>query len=435
MDIIVLAAGNSSRMKSQKSKLFLHIGNYPILAHTLSAAASINPSNIIIVTNKDNNQQVQSLLKNVIPSDINTHYAIQRDQKGTGGAVISAIPYIKSKNVIILYGDVPLVNTQTLQNLYKRIKNNIVALLFKTKQKKHKYGSAQIDDNDFIVRISESNSKYYNNATDALLNSGLFGSSTSILKECINQLEIDTQLSEYLLTDIFNIATKNNYKCSYFLASEKECSGINTLEDLSIAEEYFQNTKRKKMLENEVILIAPETVFFSYDTKIDATVIIHPYVIFGPNVIIEKESIIYSFSDINESYIKNNCQIGPHARLRNNNVIEENSMIGNFAEIKHSTCKKNSKIKHFSYIGNTTLGSGSNIGAGTVTCNYDGKNKHNTYIGNNCFIGGGAMIVAPIRINNDSFVAAGTVVTKNVPQNEMAISRIPQINKKLKNDK
>lgn len=259
-----------------------------------------------------------------------------------------------------------------------------------------------------------------------LCNSGLL-IRKDVLKKLINEIKPSKITGELYITEIVKLAYKNGFKCRYLQRSSEELLGVNTCSELAEMEKIFQNHMRKKHMENGVHLVAPETVFFSYDTKIEQSVTIHPYVVFLNNVHIKSGSIIGPFCVIEGAEIQN-AQVGPFSRLRTGTTLCEGAKAGNFVEIKNSTISEKSKINHLSYVGDSFVGQNTNIGAGTITCNYDGFTKYNTHIGNNVFIGSNSAIVAPINIGDDAVIGAGSTITKNINNDELAISRNHQIN-------
>jgi bifunctional UDP-N-acetylglucosamine pyrophosphorylase/glucosamine-1-phosphate N-acetyltransferase len=248
------------------------------------------------------------------------------------------------------------------------------------------------------------------------------------LEQLISQVKNENTAQEFYLTDIVEIAQNHGLKRSFIKTNSSEVLGVNSRSELAQIEKIKQKQIRKKMLEDGVTLIAPKTVFFNYDTEIASDVVIHPNVVFGEGVKIESNVEIKSFCHIEGAEIKSGSAVGPFARIRSKTVIEENSKIGNFVEIKKSHLKKSSKVSHLSYIGDCEIGENSNIGAGTITCNYDGYNKFKTVIGDDVFIGSNTALIAPLKVGNNAVIGAGSVITKNVDVDDLAISRAKQQN-------
>ena len=257
------------------------------------------------------------------------------------------------------------------------------------------------------------------------------GIHSSALKHLL-KIKRNSLSDEFYLTDIVKILSQENKKISFVEINEEEMFGINNQLDLSIAEVISQNLIRKKAMLSGVKLVDPNSIFINHDTKFGKDVIIHPNVIFGNNVIVDSLVEIKSFSHIEECRIKKGSSIGPFARIRGGTIIGEKSKVGNFVEVKKSDLSTNVKINHLSYIGDTKIGSETNIGAGTITCNYDGKSKNKTKIGKNSFVGSNSTIIAPIKIGDNVTMGAGSVFNKNIPDNSLSIGRSYQTNKKKK---
>ena len=251
---------------------------------------------------------------------------------------------------------------------------------------------------------------------------------TALIDNFINKIDNNNASGEYYLTDVVAIAKNENYKIGYAIAEENEVMGINSRDQLAEAEKLFQDKKRLEFMKNGVTLINPESVYFSYDTEIENDVIIEPNVVFMEGVKIHSNVEIKSFSYLEKCEIKTGAVVGPFARIRPETIIEKNAKIGNFCEIKKSTIGEGTKVNHLTYIGDTTVGKNTNIGAGTITCNYDGYSKFKTKIGNNCFIGSNTIMVAPIEIGDNALTGAGSIITKNVEEKSIAITRAEQKN-------
>ena len=255
---------------------------------------------------------------------------------------------------------------------------------------------------------------------------------SSVLDE-LNKIEKNSVTDEFYLTDLVKILNNQNKKIAFVEINEEEILGVNNQIDLSNAQKISQTFLRKQAMLNGVKLIDPDSVFINFDTNIGKNVIIHPNVVFGNNVNIGSSVEIKSFSHIEDCEIQENCVIGPFARIRGNSILGKESKVGNFVEIKKSNLDQNVKINHLSYIGDSEIGSSTNIGAGTITCNYDGQNKNPTKIGKNSFIGSNSTIIAPIKIGDNVTLGAGSVFNQDVPDNTLSIGRARQINKNKKN--
>ncbi|QXK92369.1 bifunctional UDP-N-acetylglucosamine diphosphorylase/glucosamine-1-phosphate N-acetyltransferase GlmU [Neoehrlichia mikurensis] len=423
MDVVILAAGNSSRMKSNTSKILYKLGNFPVIEHVLHCASLLNPHNLVVVTNSNTEHYIALSLEKY---NLNSQIALQEQRQGTGNAAKLAITKISNsdqKIVLILYGDTPLITVKTIYkmiNLLQNSDNSIIILAFKSNN--NQYGKIITDHNQKVLQIIEKDNSDINSH---LSNSGIMIGYKNIIHDMLNTIQYHGE--ELYLTDVVLSATQHKLKVGYILSTEDEAIGINTRYDLAKAELYFQTRKRNFFLESGVTLLSPEHVFFSLDTKIANEVIIHPYTILGPQVNIKSHVEILAYSYLEKCYIKENSIIGPFARIRGNTTIEQFCNIGNFVEIKESTVNKMSKIKHLSYIGNCTIGENSNFGAGTVICNYDGNKKHHSVIGSYCFIGANSTLISPINVGNYAVIAAGSTITENIPQKSLGIARKRQI--------
>lgn len=403
---VVLAAGHGKRMNSSLPKVLHKIGNFSMLEHVIYNAKQLNPEKIAVVVDLPLTQRLECF------EDIKL--ITQESTLGTGDAVKIAMRNLKelSDIVVVQYGDTPLIKSSTITKMISCLgeSNALVCLGFKTNNKG--YGRLIIENGSLREIVEAQNGR--NNDEEFLANAGIMVAYTKDLHELVEKIECNNQAREYYLTDIVAIAVKSNLNVGYVIADEEEATGINNRNDLATAEFYFQEEKRKFFTNSGVTLVAPETVFFSLDTQIGMDSIVYPYVFFGPGV-----------------KIGSGVRVGPFAKCENT-TIGDGAIIGNFVETKASDIGINTKIKHLSYIGNTQVGRGSNIGAGTVTCNYDGKKKHKTNIGSNCFIGANSSLIAPLNVHDDSLVAAGSVVVKDVPKGSLAIARERQITKKIK---
>lgn len=402
---VVLAAGHGKRMNSSLPKVLQKIGNFSMLEHVIYNAKQLNPEKIVIVVDLPLTQRLKCFE--------GIKLITQESALGTGDAVKIAMRNLKelSDIVVVQYGDTPLIKSSTITKMISCLgeSNALVCLGFKTNNKG--YGRLIIENGSLREIVEAQNGR--NNDEEFLANAGIMVAREKNLRELVEKIECNNQAHEYYLTDIVAIAVKSNLNVGYVIA-EEEATGINNRNDLATAEFYFQEEKRKFFTNSGVTLVAPETVFFSLDTQIGMDSIVYPYVFFGPGV-----------------KIGSGVRVGPFAKCENT-TIGDGAIIGNFVETKASDIGINTKIKHLSYIGNTQVGQGSNIGAGTVICNYDGKKKHKTNIGSNCFIGANSSLIAPLNVHDDSLVAAGSVVVKDVPKGSLAIARERQITKKIK---
>ena len=412
---VILAAGKSTRFISKKSKLTQELAGLPIVSHVYNTAKKISGKNIIVVCNKENHNELSSLLKNC-------KFVIQKNQKGTADAIEAAKSSIKTQNFIILFGDVPLISDNSLKRLINNFKNKVGSMILFKSLKPHGYGRAILEKNKVVKVVEEIHTSKSEKLIE-LCNSGIMLVNKVIFFKLIQQIKFRKIKKERYLTDIFEIYFKKKIPFSFIQAEEEEMSGINTLLDFNKVDKILQKRLVRKFLNNGVLIKKPETCYFSYDTKIQSKVIIEPNVTIRNKVSIKSGSIIKNFSDLEGISVKENCSIGPHARLRPNSTIGKNCKIGNYVEIKSSIIGNDTNISHLSYIGDSNVGSQVNIGAGCITCNYDGVKKNKTFIGNKAFIGSNSSLVAPVKIGNNVRIGAGSVINKDIPRNKLAVRR------------
>ena len=419
LNIIILAAGKGTRMKSPKPKVLHEIANKEMILHVINLCNKIKYKNLFIVLSKDSNN-----IKAVLPK--NVKIIIQKEQLGTANALLCAQEKIgKSKeSLLVLYGDVPLLESSTIKKLIYKSKNNISILGFESMTPKG-YGRIIAEKNKVLEVIEQKNLKGSEKNIN-LCYSGIFCGSAKSIYELLNKVKKNKTQKEFLLTDIFKIANEENISLSLTLANENEVMGINNMYQLSLAEEKYQKKLREKFMMKGIILQKPETIYFSYDTKIESNVKIGPNNTFGKHVVIKKNVSIAASNNIEQTVINDSASVGPFCRFRGGVKIGKFVRIGNFVEIKNSNIGNFSKINHLSYVGDASVGSNSNIGAGTITCNYDGKAKHKTIIGNNVFIGSNCALIAPIKISNKAFIAAGSTISNDVGVNDFSIARAKQ---------
>ncbi|MBI66036.1 MAG: UDP-N-acetylglucosamine diphosphorylase/glucosamine-1-phosphate N-acetyltransferase [Candidatus Marinimicrobia bacterium] len=412
---VILAAGKSTRFISSDSKLTHDLAGLPIVSHVYNTAKKISGKNIIVVCNKDNRDELSSFLKNC-------KFVIQKNPKGTADAIETAKPFIKTKTFIILFGDVPLITDSSLKKLIKSFKNKVGSMILFKSFDPYGYGRVILEKNKVVKVVEEIHTSKSEKLID-LCNSGIMLVNKSIFFKLIKLIKFSKIKKERYLTDIFEIYFKKNIPFTFTHASEDEMSGINNLFDYNKVDRLLQKRLVTKFLNNGVLIKNPETCYFSYDTKIEKKVIIEPNVTIRNAVSIKSGSVIKNFSDLEGVLIRENCSIGPHARLRSKSIIQKNCKIGNYVEIKNSNVGSLTSISHLSYVGDSKIGNKVNIGAGCITCNYDGVKKNKTVIGNNSFIGSNTSLIAPLKIGNNVKIAAGSVINKDIPSNKLAIRR------------
>jgi|TARA_B110000858_G_scaffold193231_1_gene245348 bifunctional UDP-N-acetylglucosamine pyrophosphorylase/glucosamine-1-phosphate N-acetyltransferase len=423
---IILSAGKGNRMQSSIPKPLHTISGKTMLQWVIDANIAAKITKYVIVIPKDN-KEIEAVTK-----DLET--VVQPIPLGTGDAVIQAKKILKDFNgiIIICFADTPFIAPETLKKLTKAVKNGSkIAISGFKKSEKNNYGKILFSKSNQPSEIVEEKDAKIRKIKSEYCNGGIIAINSEILNY-LDKIKSNKLTKEIYLTEIVKLAFLNKEKIDFIEINENEILGINNQIELSKAEKISQDFLRNKAMINGAKLIAPETVFFNFDTKIGKDVVIHPNVIFGKNVNIEKSVEILSFSHIEDSVIKEGSVIGPFARLRGKAIIGPKSKIGNFVEIKNSKLKEQVKINHLSYVGDSEIGKSTNIGAGTITCNYDGKKKNKTKIGSNSFIGSNSSLIAPIKIGDNVTLAAGSVFNKNVPSNSLSIGRAHQVIKKIK---
>ncbi|HEY9090491.1 bifunctional UDP-N-acetylglucosamine diphosphorylase/glucosamine-1-phosphate N-acetyltransferase GlmU [Parasphingorhabdus sp.] len=423
---IILAAGQGTRMKSETHKVLHPIAGKPMLHHLLDTVDSIGVERTVVVVGARREQIEASVEGRKVA------IAVQEDQLGTGHAVAQAKAALEgfAGDVLILYGDVPMVSARTMENMIARLNNGsdprAVVLGFRP-DSAGAYGRIIADEQGEIEKMVE-----YKDADDkerriTLCNSGLMVVRSTDLFILLDQISNDNAAGEYYLPDIVMLPGQKSAVIE--VDDPAEVAGVNSRAELAAVESEWQQRRREKAMADGVSLIAPETVFFSYDTDISSDVIIEPNVIFGPGVTVASGARIYGFSHIEGASIGANTNVGPFARLRPGAVMEEGSKVGNFVEMKKSTLGKGAKANHLTYLGDAEVGEGANIGAGTITCNYDGFFKYKTVIGKGAFIGSNSALVAPVTIGDGAIVAAGAALTKDVAADDLALVRPEQTSK------
>ena len=423
---IILGAGKGTRMKSPTPKILHKIAGKHLIAFSVDLANSLKSKETIVVINEETEQDTRKAL-----SEKKIKFCLQKNQLGTADAVKTAIKSLRSKSkyTLVLYADTPFVTKGTIKRMISKANkgSEIVFLGFQTPTK-NSYGKFKTAPKGTLIDIIEKNEPGYS-SLNSLSNSGILLARSDAIADLTQKIKNDNSKQEYYLTDIVKIAAASGLSSTYVQCEEDECLGVNSQLELSVAERKFQDYFRKKLMASGVSMVSPETCFFSYDTKIKSGCVIEPNVVFGTGVKIQSFTIIRSYSYIEGSHIGRHCQIGPFARLRPNTLLSSAVKVGNFVEIKNSILAPKTKANHLAYIGDAKLGINTNIGAGSIFCNYDGRNKHLTVVGDNVFVGSNASLIAPLKIGDASIVAAGSVVSRDVPSESLAIARPTQQNK------
>ena len=424
--LIILAAGKGTRMQSELPKVLHKVAGSPMLIHAMRAGRALEPKRTIIVAGHG----FEAVSATARAEDPEVEIVRQETQLGTGHAVDQARAALDDFDgtVIVLYGDCPLIQPRTLEELTATLSTAAVSVLGFEAENPARYGRL-ITDGDRLKRIVE-----FKDATPAeravrLCNSGVMAASAELLFDLLSEIGANNASGELYLTDVIGKAVGRGLSCTAIRCAERETLGVNSRVELMQAEKEFQTLRRAEALEDGISMPAPETVHFSYDTVIGRDAIIEQNVVFGPGVTVESGAQIRAFSHLEGAHVARGCVVGPYARLRPGAELAEDVKIGNFVEIKASTLDEGAKVNHLSYIGDAHIGARANIGAGTITCNYDGVMKHHTSIGEAAFIGSNTMLVAPITVGQDAMTASGSVITRDVPAGDLAIARSKQDNK------
>lgn len=422
--LIVLAAGQGTRMKSTLPKVLHKAAGRSLLGHALAAAAEVQPGHTVVVVGPGM-EPVEKEAQRFIPG---TRIALQPQQNGTAGAVSAAKSALAgfSGTIIVLYGDVPLVKPQTIMAMAQAVTADTpLAILGFRAADPRGYGRLILSASGMIGAIREELDATPEEREINLCNSGIISIDSNLLWRLLSKVGNDNAKGEYYLTDLIEIAATEGLSCGLIECPEQEVMGVNTRKQLAQVERRLQEKYRDAAMAGGATLIAPETVFFSADTKVGSDVVVEPHVFFGPGVEIGNNVGILAFSHIEGARIADGARIGPFARLRPGADIGTDAHIGNFVEVKNARIEAGAKANHLTYIGDARVGSKSNIGAGTITCNYDGFEKHRTDIGSEVFVGSNTALVAPVRVGDGANIGAGSVITKDVPAHALALTRPP----------
>ncbi|OJH45863.1 bifunctional UDP-N-acetylglucosamine diphosphorylase/glucosamine-1-phosphate N-acetyltransferase GlmU [Paracoccus sp. SM22M-07] len=422
--VVILAAGQGSRMQSDLPKVLHRLGGVPLFGHALAAARSLEPEQVIVVTGHGSDRVTKALSK----LDPEARTVLQEEQLGTGHAVRQTLPELEGfeGKVVVLYGDTPFIGEDTLAAIASHT-SDLVVLGFEAADP-GRYGRLIVTDRG-LERIVEFKDADAATRDIALCNSGVMALDASLLRQLIGKLTNDNASGEYYLTDLVALARAEGRRADVVICDEEETLGINTRAELAQAERTFQARARARALEDGVTLTDPDSVWFALDTFIGRDAIIGPNVVFGPGVTIESEAEILPFCHLEGCHVSSGATVGPFARLRPGAELGGDVHVGNFVEIKNAVLDEGVKVGHLTYLGDAHIGEATNIGAGTITCNYDGVMKHRTEIGARAFIGSDTMLVAPVRVGDDAMTGSGSVITQDVPDGALAIGRARQANK------
>jgi bifunctional UDP-N-acetylglucosamine pyrophosphorylase / glucosamine-1-phosphate N-acetyltransferase len=449
LDVVILAAGLGTRMKSARAKVLHELGGLPLITYVCRAAKSLEPEKIYVIVGHQ-----ASEVKKAVEDEVGdrAEFVTQKEQRGTGDAVMAASSYLENTDfvVLVLSGDVPLIRAETLKAFIDKHKSSGAAcsVLSVRLENPTGYGRIVRDGAGKFVRIVEQKDTSPGEQQIKEINAGIYCFAAPKLFAALERVKPSNKQGEYYLTDVPQILLSDGEEVNVYLHGDsREVSGINTRAELAEFENLLRrNTIRKLMVESGVTFLDPSHTYISAEAQLGRDCVIYPGVsIEGKTVIGEdceirsgtrltnsrlgNNVIIKDHCVIIDSEVESNCSVGPFAHLRMNSLVEETSVVGNFVEIKKSRLGRGSKSMHLTYLGDATIGQNTNIGAGTVTCNYDGKDKHQTIIEDDVMIGSDTMLVAPVRVGRGSVTAAGSVVTEDVPPDSL-VAGVPAVIKR-----
>jgi bifunctional UDP-N-acetylglucosamine pyrophosphorylase/glucosamine-1-phosphate N-acetyltransferase len=440
LEIVILAAGQGTRMKSSLPKVLHPVAGKPLLEHVLLTAQRLDPWAIHVVTGHGCEQVKEAL------TEYDVTWVLQEQQLGTGHAVMQALPEVTSDSlVLVLYGDVPLITADTLNQLVEAV-DDAPALLTAVLAEPAGYGRILRGDSGELTCVVEDKDCTKQQRSISEINTGVLAAPARDLLHYLPRVGNDNSQGEHYLPDVLSLAVDDGKQVNTVVAeSELEILGVNDREQLGRVEREYQQREAKRLMREGTTLADParlevrgdvtcgEDVFIDVNVVLEGRVELGAGASIGPNcvlrdVVVGAGTTIHAMSHLQESSVGSRCQIGPFARLRPGTVLAEGAKIGNFVETKKANIGAGSKVNHLTYVGDCDMGQGVNVGAGTITCNYDGANKHLTRIGDGVFIGSNSTLVAPLTIDKDAFVGAGATITRSVDEGELAVARARQRN-------
>ena len=439
LNIVILAAGQGTRMRSARPKVLHPLGGKPLLAHVIDTAHQLDPECIHVVYGHGGDQVREAL------ADATVAWIEQAEQLGTGHAVEQVMPAVSDDGVVlVLYGDVPLISAATLAPMVKQAEQNTLSVLTATLEDPSGYGRIIRNAERQLVDIIEQKDAGDEQLQIREINTGFLAAPARLLRDWLSRLDNSNAQGEFYLTDIVAMAVADGVTVeSAGTPNNYEILGVNDRTQLALLERIYQRQCAERLMRSGVTLADPARFdvrgeiqagadsFIDINGVFEGRVDLGTGVKIGPNCVIRNATIgddveILANCVIDDARIGSACRIGPFARIRPDSNLDEHVHIGNFVEVKKSRIAAGSKVNHLSYIGDTHMGSGVNVGAGTITCNYDGANKHLTEIGDDVFIGSDTQLVAPVKVGDGATIGAGTTVTRDVPAGELTLSRSPQ---------
>ncbi len=424
---IVLAAGEGTRMKSDKAKVLHEVAHLPLVCHAVQAAVAAGSTRIALVTGRDA-AAVETVVAPRVP-DLSVH--LQTERLGTAHAVLAAREALEAgaDDVLILFGDTPLVRPETLAEARAMIAGGaaVCVLGFRTPNPDG-YGRLIVQDGELVAIREHKDASEAERAID-LCNGGVMAIDGRLALSLLTRVGNSNAKGEYYLTDIVEIARADGASVRFVETEADDLVGVNTRVELAEVERLWQERRRRDLMLAGVSMIAPQTVFLAHDTEIGADALIEPNVVFGPGVSVAGGATIHAFCHLEGAAVAAGASVGPFARLRPGANLHAKAKVGNFCEVKNAEVEAGAKVNHLTYIGDARVGAGANIGAGTITCNYDGFNKHRTDIGAGVFVGSNSSLVAPVTLGENAYVGSGSVITDDVPAGALAIGRGRQVTK------
>ena len=422
--VTVLAAGKGTRMRNALPKVLHPLAGRTLLEHVLALAGRLEPARTLLALSAGMDKVAEVAMRTALAPAI----VIQEPPRGTGHALQCCVPSLPADGtVLVLFGDTPLIMPETLQRLLaaRAAADAAVAVLGMRPSCPDGYGRLQVEGERLVAVVEDGEAGPELKAT-ALCNSGVMAFDAARLGDLLAELPLHADKGEYYLTDTVAAAVARGWPCVHVEGSAEEGLGVNSQAQLAQVREVVQERLRARLLEQGAILEAPATVQLSWDSEIGPGAVVEPYVVLGPGVRIGAGARIHSFSYLERSTVAERAEIGPFARLRPGSEIGEAAKVGNFVETKNTKLAPGAKASHLSYLGDTSVGAGANIGAGTITCNYDGFGKYPTEIGAGAFIGSNTALVAPVTVGDGAIVAAGSTITQAVPADGFAVARARQ---------
>jgi bifunctional UDP-N-acetylglucosamine pyrophosphorylase/glucosamine-1-phosphate N-acetyltransferase len=421
---IVLAAGQGTRMNSALPKVLHRVGGLSLLGHVLSAVPRPGEGRVAVVVGPGM-ESVRAEAEKRCPG---VEIFIQQEQLGTAHAALAAEPALASHqgDVLVVFGDTPLLTSQSLGRLTERLtpREPVAVLGFEARDAAG-YGRILRAADGQVLAVREDKDASEEERRTTLCCSGVLAFRGETVLSVLRQIGRQNAQGQYYLTDAVSICRSTGGGVALVVGSEEEVLGINTRAQLAAAEAAFQSRARARIMAQGATLIAPETVWLSFDTVIGRDVVIEPNVFFGPGVTVEDEVQIMANCHFEGALLQRGARVGPFARMRPGANIGPDARVGNFVEVKNATIGQGAKANHLAYLGDASVGAKANIGAGTIFCNYDGYAKHTTTIGAGAFVGSNSSLVAPIRIGDNAYIGSGSVITKDVPAGALALERSP----------